>query len=104
MADGYYGENWDAIEEMVKPLDPDLEKFAQIKQLSLTKSGKSPGYRAFRWETDIGRLIEIFVESEEHLTWRMGITAYEDRKEGRFWRTKEQLLQRVLHSSQTLQT
>ena len=88
MANGYYGENWESIEDMIKPLDSVLEKFSREKDIPLTKSDRSPGYRAFRWESDIGRLIEIFLESEEHLTWRMGVTAYEDRKDGRFWKTK----------------
>jgi hypothetical protein len=88
MANGYYGDNWDEIEEMVKPLDEELERFASDKKLSFIKSERSPGYRAFRWETDIGRLIEIFLESEEHRTWRLGITAYEDRKDGRYWKTE----------------
>ncbi len=88
MANGYYGENWEKIEDMIKVVDPILEKFALEKGVVLTKSDRSPGYRAYRWKSDIGRLIEIFLESEEHLTWRMGVIAYEDRKEGRFWKNK----------------
>jgi hypothetical protein len=88
MANGYYGEDWDELESLIRPSDAILEKFALEKDILLEKNGKAPGYRGYRWETDIGRLLEIFIESYEYRTWRMGITAYEDRPEGRFWKTK----------------
>ena len=88
MANGYYGEDWDELDALITPFDPLLEKFALAKGVQLTKNGKSPGYRAFRWETDIGRLIEIFIESYEYRTWRMGIIAYEDRAQRRFWKNE----------------
>ena len=56
--------------------------------IELAKNGNSPGYRRFRWSSDIGRLIEIVMDNYELRTWRVGVTAYEDRPEGRFWKTE----------------
>jgi hypothetical protein len=90
MANGFYGssDDWDRISQPLLLIDPKLERFARDKGLELKRNTKNWPDREFRWRDGLGRLIQIFLESEEHLTWTMWICADEERSGKRYWRTK----------------
>ena len=88
MANGFYGSKseWERITIPLERLDPELEKFARAKGLTLGKNTKNWPDREFRWEDTLRRLIQVYLEDQERLTWTMWICASEDRPSGRFWK------------------
>ncbi len=86
MANGFYGSNseWERITLPLERLDPELERFAHAKGLTLGKNTKNWPDREFRWDDALRRLIEIYLADETKLTWTMWICAYEDRAPQRF--------------------
>ncbi len=90
MANGFYGDSdaWDRISLPLLLIDPKLERFAKAKGLELKRNAKNWPDREFRWRDDLDRLIQIFLESEENLTWTMWITASEDRSGKQYSRSK----------------
>ena len=96
MANGFYGSKseWERITVPLKRLDPELERFAHAKGLTLGMNTKNWPDREFRWEDTLSRLIEIYLADETELTWTMWICAYEDRASQRFLK-KHTLLETV---------
>jgi len=90
MANGFHGtaDSWERITKPLTLLDPELEAFGNGKGLALEKNTKNWPDREFRWADRLGRLIQIFLESERQLTWTLWVCAYEDRDNQRYWRTK----------------
>ena len=79
MANGYQGtkEGWQRIAEPLERLDKKLEQFASDKGLPFAVNTKNWPNREYRWLYKIDRLIEIFLESEESLTYTLWICAYD---------------------------
>jgi hypothetical protein len=94
MANGFHGtdKQWERIVKPLRELDPILEEFGLEKALELGKNVKNWPNREFRWKNDLERLIEIFLESEKHLSWTLWVCAYEDRYKdrtsNRHWRRR----------------
>ena len=88
MANGFFGSKseWERITIPLERLDPELEKFAIEHGLTLGKNTKNWPDREFRWEDTLRRLIQVYLEDQERLTWTMWICASEDRPSGRFWK------------------
>ena len=86
MANGFYGSKseWERITIPLERLDPELEKFARAKGLTLGKNTKNWPDREFRWDDAPSRLIEIYLADQKELTWTLWICAYEDRSSRRF--------------------
>ncbi len=96
MANGFYGSNseWERITVPLERLDPELERFARDKGLTLGKNTKNWPDREFRWEDTLRRLIQIYLADQEQLTWTMWICANEDPSSKRFLK-KQTLLDAV---------
>ncbi len=96
MANGFYGSKgeWKRITIPLERLDPELERFAHAKGLTLGRNTKNWPDREFRWEDKLRRLIQIYLADQERLTWTMWMCAYEDRSSGRFLK-KQTLLDAV---------
>ena len=90
MANGFHGPKnaWERITTPLVSLDEELELFASHRGVTLGKNTKNWPNREFRWFDQMERLMEIFLEDERYLTWTLWICAYEDRTDGRYWRTK----------------
>ena len=88
MPNGFHGsrESWDRIEAPLRSLDSTFETFAREHGLSVSRNGRGWPERSIRWGHPIDRLIQLFLESEEHLTWTLWVCASEDRASRRFWR------------------
>ncbi len=87
MANGFYGSKseWERVSIPLERLDPELERFAHAKGLTLRKNTKNWPDREFRWEDTLRRLIQIYLADQEQLTWTMWTCASEDRSSKRFW-------------------
>lgn len=93
MPNGFHGtkEEWERIIAPLEKLDPVLEAFGAARDLTLVKNARNWPNRAFRWDSPVNRLIEIYAEGEPHSTWTFWVCASEDRDAGRYWK-KESLL------------
>lgn len=96
MPNGFYGSrgSWERIESPLRPLDPILEAFARQHGMSLGRNHHDWPERSLRWGQPISRLIQIYLEDEDRLTWNVWLCASEDRSSGRYWR-REFLCQAV---------
>lgn len=88
MPNGFHGspESWDRIEGPLRALDPTLEAFAHEHGMSLGRNHHGWPERSLRWGRPVGRLIQIYLDDEERLTWNVWLCASEDRPSGRRWR------------------
>jgi hypothetical protein len=93
MANGFYGSKseWERITVPLERLDPELERFARDKGLTLGRNTKNWPDREFRWEDSLRRFIQIYLADQEQLTWTVWICAYEDRASQRFLKKQTQL-------------
>lgn len=90
MANGFYGtrDGWERITKPLYSLDSILEQFGRDKGLTLRRNTRNWPSREFRWTDTLNRLIQVFLESDKHLTWTFWICAYEDRSDQRYSRAE----------------
>lgn len=90
MPNGFSGssDEWDRISQPLLLIDSKLERFARAKRLDLRRNTRNWPNREFRWRDNLDRLIQVFLESEEHLTWTMWIYASDERSGRRYSRSK----------------
>ena len=88
MPNGFHGsrEAWDRIEAPLRPLDPALEAFAHKLGVSLVRNSRNWPERSLRWGAPVSRLIQLYLEDEDRLTWTLWVCASEDRSSARYWR------------------
>jgi len=88
MPNGHYGDraSWERISRPLVALDVELEAFSVEAGLPLRRNTRNWPNREFRWSDSLNRFIQIFLESEEHMTWTLWICASEDRDDGRYWK------------------
>lgn len=88
MPNGFHGsrDSWDRIEGPLRSLDPALEAFAHDHGMSLGRNDHGWPERSLRWGQPVGRLIQIYLDDEERLTWNVWLCASEDRPSGRHWK------------------
>jgi hypothetical protein len=88
MPNGHYGDraSWERISQPLLVLDDELEAFSAEAGLPLRRNTRNWPDREFRWSDSLNRLIQIYLESEEHLTWTIWICASEDRNGSRYWK------------------
>ena len=77
---------WTRIERPLIAVDAVIGAFA--KQHSLTSSANYHNWpeRSLVWGDDVRRLIQIYLESEEQLTYRVWLCASRDREGKRYWK------------------
>jgi hypothetical protein len=87
MANGFTGSaaEWARMEAPLRELDDTLAEFASQHRLSVTRGDKWPD-RSIRWHNDISRMIQIFLEDEDLLTFNLWLCAYQDRQGRRYWK------------------
>lgn len=90
MPNGFHGSRakWDRMEAPLRPLDPILVTFARRHEMSLGRNGHDWPERSLRWGGTPGRLIQVYLENEDELTWNLWLCAFEDRPSGRFWKSE----------------
>jgi hypothetical protein len=88
MPNGFHGSraSWNRIEAPLRPLDPTLEAFAREHGTSLGRNHHGWPERSLRWGQPVSRLIQIYLDDAERLTWHVWLCASEDRPSGRYWR------------------
>lgn len=88
MPNGFHGsrEKWERLEAPLRSLDPTLEDFSGRHGMPLSRNSRGWPERSFRWGAPLSRLIQIYLEDEERLTWNLWLCASEDRPSGRYWK------------------
>ena len=87
MPNGFYGPKaiWDRMEEPLRNIDPVLKLFAAETGLQLSKNYHNWPERSFRWnESELHKLIQIYLDDETKLTFTFWICAFEDRSTQRY--------------------
>jgi hypothetical protein len=85
---GWYGtkEEWQRIEAPIKSLDPELERFAALHSLAITRNGRDWPDRSMVWGDDVRCLIQLYLDDAETLGINLWICASQDRDRDRYWR------------------
>ena len=88
MPNGFHGSQdaWNRIEAPLRPLDPTLEAFAHRLGVPLGRNSRNWPERSLRWSAPVSRLIQLYLENEDRLTWTLWVCASEDRSSARYWR------------------
>ena len=88
MPNGFHGtrEAWDRMEAPLRALDPVLEAWATRHGMSLSRNSHAWPERSLAWGAPVERLIQIYLEDQDRLTWNVWICAFEDRPSGRHWK------------------
>ena len=88
MPNGYHGtkEEWRRLEAPLREIDAALELFAKRHNMALSRNYHSWPERSLCWGADPERLIQIYLEDEQRLTWNLWLCASEDRGGQRFWK------------------
>jgi hypothetical protein len=84
---GWYGtsEEWRRIEAPIRSLDPELERFAALHSLAVTRNHKDWPERSLVWGSDVRCLIQLYLDDVETLGINLWICASEDRSRDRYW-------------------
>ncbi len=77
---------WSRIERPLVEVDPVIAEFARRHGLSCSANGHEWPERSLVWGDAIRRLIQIYLESEAALTYRVWLCASQDRGRKRFWK------------------
>ena len=88
MPNGFHGPDdaWRRMEAPLLGLDPVLERFARDQGLAIRRNHHNWPERSLIWGEPIRRLIQIYLEDEETLTWNLWLCASEDRGSSRYWK------------------
>jgi hypothetical protein len=87
---GWYGtqEEWERLERPLLLVDPIIEKFAADHQLTISKNYKDWPERSVAWNDGPGCLIQLYLDDEKALTWKLWLCCSEDRGNQRFWKNE----------------
>jgi hypothetical protein len=94
MPNGYQGPEteWNRLEAPLRDIDPPIEAFAKRHNMALTRNYHSWPERSLRWGGDPERVIQVYLDDADRLTWSLWLCASQDRGHQRFW--KKQFLRR----------
>lgn len=77
---------WSRIERPLVDVDAIIGAFAKQHGLSCSANYHNWPERSLVWGNGVRRLIQVYLESEEQLTFRVWLCASQDRGRKRFWK------------------
>lgn len=77
---------WERLEAPLRDIDPLIDAFAGRHKLALSRNHSNWPERSLRWGADPERVIQIYLEDADRLTWNLWLCASEDRGRNRFWK------------------
>src|SRR5262249_37126784 len=88
MPNGHHGtdEEWRRLEAPLRQIDTALEAFAKRHKISIRRNYHNWPERSLRWGTDPERLIQIYLQDEQRLTWNLWLCVSQDRGRNGFWK------------------
>lgn len=88
MPNGHQGskQEWERMEAPLLRFDPILDIFAKAHGLAISKNYHSWPERSLKWGQPVHRLIQLFLENEQKLTFTLWLCASEDRSTNRYWK------------------
>lgn len=91
MPNGFHGtkNDWKQFESPLLELDNRIEAFAQTHQLSIIRNYHNWPGRMLTSGRSPNRSIQLYLQDQRLSTWRIGIVAYEDRRDGRYLKGKK---------------
>ena len=91
MPNGFHGpkDDWNRMEAPLFEIEEVLTQFAADKKLELSRNYHNTAERSLRWSSHgVDRLIQIFLEDEQQLTFTFWICAFSDIQGKRYWKNK----------------
>ena len=85
---------WRPREAPLRRLDPLLARFARTHGVSVGRNYQGAHERSLKWGAPIRRLIQVYLEDPDALTWNVWLCASEDRGGARYW--KHEFLKRAV--------
>src|SRR5262245_38129200 len=79
-------EGWLRIEEPIKLLDPDLQRFATLHFLPITRNLGDWPERSMVWDNGVRCLIQVYLNDADGLGINFWICASQDRGRDRYWK------------------
>ena len=90
MPNGFSGptEEWQRIESPLRTIDDLLQAFAARHRMMVTHNYHNWPERSLTWGSAPERFIQISLADEQDLLFTVGLGAWEDRSQGRFWKNR----------------
>lgn len=89
MANGAYfdEQKWQKLEKPLLAVDPVINEFSAANGLVVSENRKGWPERSIVWhENDVRCLIQLYLASEELVTYNLWLCASQDRGNARFWK------------------
>jgi len=88
MPNGHHGadEEWKRLEAPLREVDGAIEAFANRHGIPIGRNYHNWPERSLRWGSDLERLIQIYLQDEQRLTWNLWLCVSQDRGRQRFWK------------------
>lgn len=85
---GWYGsdEEWQRAEAPIKSLDPELERFANLHSLKISRNHKDWPDRSMVWDDRVRCSIQFYLDDVETLGVNLWNCASQDRGGDRYWK------------------
>ena len=85
---GYFdAQQWQKLEKPLLVIDPIINKFAASNGLEVIRNQKGWPERSIEWNNnDVRCLIQLYMASEQSLTFNLWLCASQDRCKKRFWK------------------
>jgi hypothetical protein len=88
MPNGHQGSqaDWARMEAPLLGVDEVIADFARSRNLVLSKNYHGSPERSLTWDDGIRRLIQLYLQDPEKLTFNLWLCASQDRGSSRFWK------------------
>jgi len=83
-------QEWERIEAPLRTLDEFLAEYASANGFVFSENYKFWPERSLRWNDGLERQMQVILTDENNLLYSVWIMAFEDRRDGRYW--KRQIL------------
>ena len=91
MPNGFHGseEGWQRLAAPLEDLDGILSAYAAEHRMALSRNSRNWPDRSLTLTSDgVDRLVQIFLDDEDLVTWTFGIAASQDRDLRRYWKAE----------------
>jgi hypothetical protein len=88
MKNGLHGSEseWLRIEAPLRAVDPVLLEFARARGLAVSKNYHDWPERSLVWGSQVRRLLQLYLQDSESLTFNLWLCASHDRGGSRYWK------------------
>jgi hypothetical protein len=88
MPNGHHGtdEEWKRLEAPLREVDGAIDVFGTRHGIVIGRNYHNWPERSLRWGSDLERVIQIYLQDAQRLTWDLWVCVSQDRGRQRFWK------------------